>query len=53
MAKEYVIIGNDALMKCSIPSFVADMVRVISWHDNQGNHIGANDGKQLTKTSAF
>ena len=31
VAKEYVILGNDALIKCSIPSFVADFVSVISW----------------------
>ena len=31
VAKEYVILGNDALMKCSIPSFVADSVAVVSW----------------------
>ena len=31
MAKEYVIRGNDALMTCSIPSFVADVVQVIAW----------------------
>lgn len=31
VGKEYVIKGNDALMKCSIPSFVADTVSVVSW----------------------
>jgi hypothetical protein len=33
---EYVIRGNSALLKCSIPSFVADFVSVISWQDNEG-----------------
>ena len=33
----YVIVGNDALLKCEIPSFVADLVRVTSWLDNDGN----------------
>ena len=28
---EYVIIGNDVLMKCKIPSFVADIVVVVGW----------------------
>ena len=31
VAKEYVILGNDAIMKCSIPSFVADFVSVMGW----------------------
>lgn len=30
---EYVIRGNTAVLKCSIPSFVADFVRVESWID--------------------
>ena len=31
----YVIVGNAALIKCDIPSFVADFVSVISWVDNE------------------
>ena len=43
--KVYVILGNSALVKCDIPSFVADFVSVVSWVDNNGaeyfpNHIG-------------
>ena len=34
--EEYVILGNDALMKCKIPSFVSDFVNVVSWLDNDG-----------------
>ena len=34
--EQYVIRGNDALVKCDIPSFVADLVTVVSWHDNNG-----------------
>lgn len=33
---EYVIKGNAAVLKCSIPSFVADFVKVESWIDEQG-----------------
>lgn len=33
---EYVIRGNSVVMKCSIPSFVADFVFVISWQDQTG-----------------
>ena len=31
MGKEYVIVGKDAIMKCQVPSFVADFVSIISW----------------------
>lgn len=34
--KEYVIRGNTAVLKCSIPSFVADFVYVDSWIDEEG-----------------
>ncbi|XP_040165863.1 Down syndrome cell adhesion molecule-like protein Dscam2 isoform X14 [Anopheles arabiensis] len=33
----YVIRGNSAILKCSIPSFVADFVAVVSWNDDAGN----------------
>jgi hypothetical protein len=33
---EYVIRGNTAVLKCSIPSFVADFVQVEAWIDNSG-----------------
>ena len=39
--KENVILGNDALMKCSIPSFVADSVEVMSWVDSEGNEVAS------------
>ena len=34
---EDVIMGNNALLKCSIPSFVADLISVVSWHDTDGS----------------
>lgn len=33
--KEHVIRGNAAVIKCLIPSFVADFVDVVSWHTDQ------------------
>lgn len=33
---EYVIRGNTAVLKCSIPSFVADFVQVESWLSEDG-----------------
>lgn len=40
---EYVIKGNAAILKCSIPSFVADFVRVESWIDEEGSELKASD----------
>lgn len=42
---EYVIKGNSAIMKCKIPSFVADFVYVEAW-------INAEDGTELTHNSS-
>lgn len=45
--KETVIKGNDALLKCQIPSFVSDLVQVQGWVDSNGNNIQRNSqGKQ-------
>lgn len=41
---EYVIKGNAAVMKCKIPSFVADFVQVEAW-------IIAEDGAVLTASN--
>nr|XP_017093500.2 Down syndrome cell adhesion molecule-like protein Dscam2 isoform X4 [Drosophila bipectinata] len=51
---EYVIRGNAAVLKCSIPSFVADFVRVESWIDDEGNVLTFSDnydGKYLVLPS--
>ena len=37
LLKAFVIVGNEALLKCEIPSFVADFVTVESWIDNNRN----------------
>lgn len=42
---EYVIKGNAAVMKCKIPSFVADFVYVEAW-------INVDDGSELTLNSS-
>ena len=40
--RESVILGNDALFKCSIPSFVSDFVSVDSWVDSEANNLGSS-----------
>ena len=43
--KAYIIAGNSALLKCEIPSFVADFVMVENWIDSDENEyfIGMNN----------
>ena len=37
LGTEYVIRGNTALLKCTIPSFVADFVDVDAWLSDSGD----------------
>ena len=36
---ESIIVGNDALFKCAIPSFVSDFVSVDTWIDSESNSV--------------
>ncbi|XP_055593982.1 cell adhesion molecule Dscam2 isoform X31 [Uranotaenia lowii] len=55
--KEYAIRGNSVLMKCRIPSYVADFVRIESWHTDQNQSFYINstendeDGKYMVLPS--
>ncbi|XP_076173894.1 Down syndrome cell adhesion molecule 1 isoform X32 [Ptiloglossa arizonensis] len=52
--KEYAIRGNSAILKCVVPSFVADFVKVLSWHTDQGEEYVPGDdydGKYLVLPS--
>lgn len=40
---EHVIKGNSAIMKCEIPSFVADFVAVDSWIDSNDQEYFRED----------
>ena len=40
--RESVIVGNDAIFKCSIPSFVSDFVSVDTWVDSEANVLGSS-----------
>ena len=44
---EYVILGNDALVKCTVPSYISDFVSVVGWVDSEGNdfHPSSSLGK--------
>lgn len=49
VVSEYVIRGNTAVLKCNIPSFVTDFVKVEAWVDSDGGEylpiddIGTSD----------
>ena len=40
--EEQVVMGNDVLLKCVIPSLEADFVSVESWIDSEGNQYPVN-----------
>ncbi|XP_037088022.1 Down syndrome cell adhesion molecule-like protein Dscam2, partial [Pollicipes pollicipes] len=52
--KKYVIVGNSGVLRCDVPSFVADFVRVQSWVDSSGATYFPSDrydGKYLVLPS--
>ncbi|CAH2076517.1 unnamed protein product, partial [Iphiclides podalirius] len=50
---EYVIRGNSAILKCSIPSFVADFVSVVSWHDESDNAFTPAENDERNVVNQF
>ena len=47
------MIGNDALVKCTFPSFVADFVSIVSWEDSEGGLFHAdNKHGNLTRAAS-
>jgi len=52
--KEHVIRGNSAVIKCLIPSFVADFVEVVSWHtDQEENYFPGTEYGALYSNKCF
>ena len=43
--EEYVMVGmgNDALVQCVVPSFVADLVSVVQWEESEGTVYLSDD----------
>ena len=35
--------GNDALMKCKVPSYVADLVEVVGWVSSEATEYRTNN----------
>ena len=42
VSDEFVIIRNDALLKCSVPSYAVDFLILNGWVTNEGLEIDAN-----------
>ena len=60
VSREDILLSNDVLFKCGIPSFVADFVSVVGWVDSEGSGYDADDHSALgnllvycTETSIF
>ena len=41
--EESVILGNDVVIKCNIPSFVADFLSVTAWVTSEGTEFQQSD----------
>ena len=43
-SEEYIILGNDAILQCNVPSFMLDFVTIQGWVDSEGNGFLRQDG---------
>lgn len=50
---EYVIKGNSAVVKCKIPSFVADFVHVEAWIYNEDGDEGGSASTELWRNNSL
>ena len=51
--EEQVMLGNEILLKCDIPSFVADFVLVDGWVDSEGLGIADDGNYQGNQSGQF
>ena len=50
VADVFVIIGNDALVKCTVPSYAADFMEIVGWVTNEDYEItNLVDGNQNSR----
>ena len=47
--EDSVIVGNDVVIKCNIPSFITDFLSVVGWVNSEGSefHSSSEAGKAL------
>jgi len=53
VSPEYTMVGNDAIFKCKLPSFVADFVSVVSWIDSESNSVFPSLSSGMTCVEIF
>ena len=55
VSAEDVLLNNDAIFKCSVPSFVSDHVSVEAWVDSEGSTFYSNEkyGNLIQKNPLF
>ena len=41
VGRENVLLSNDVLFKCNIPSHISDFVSVVGWVDSEGSGVSA------------
>jgi len=42
-SNEYIVLGNDALVKCKIPSYVSDLAQIVGWVDSEASEFLINN----------
>lgn len=42
-SKEYIIRGNAGILKCQLPSFIADFISVVAWETDSNETFYANE----------
>ena len=45
VGRENVLLNNDVLFQCNIPSFISDFVSVLAWVDSEGSSFSAGQNK--------
>lgn len=45
---EYVIRGNNVVIKCKIPSYAADFISIVSWFDSDDTEFTPNNNFGIT-----
>ena len=50
-SQEYVIVGNDALVKCQYPSFVSEFLTILGWANSEGEFYSADQDNHGTGTA--
>ena len=47
-SQEYVILANDALIKCQYPSFVSEFLTILGWANSEGEFYNADQDNHGT-----